>query len=230
MTGVRHVYVNDIIQLFQGLLTRKLERDLKTFHSYFEWHQIQGITKYHSGATRCVSLHQTGHTFIVPRLKYPLGSSSNKDNHVYFLLHVFWLILLYCFVKLYYFVYKCRFHATMVTWYHNSTIWHHYSSTMATIHIYYIGCYRPHVGILFEVLRNQYQIWYGPCMASRHIRSSSARMYNSTHRTGKEWQSLESIYLKLIKMGLEVCVKSFPSGNEMQDFWKCGTDGSLAWS
>ncbi len=63
--------------------------------------------------------------FSVPQIEYPLGGSSKKGSHVYFLLHVFWVILLFC--------QKCCSDATMVIWCHNSTIWCHYSSTMSTI-------------------------------------------------------------------------------------------------
>ncbi len=34
--------------------------------------------------------------FSVPQIKYPLGGSSKKGSHVYFLLQVFWVILLFC--------------------------------------------------------------------------------------------------------------------------------------
>ncbi len=34
--------------------------------------------------------------FSVPQLEYPLGGSSKKGSHVYFLLQVFWVILLLC--------------------------------------------------------------------------------------------------------------------------------------
>ncbi len=37
--------------------------------------------------------------FSVPQIEYPLGGSSQKCSHMYFLLQVFWVILL--FVKLY---------------------------------------------------------------------------------------------------------------------------------
>ncbi len=34
--------------------------------------------------------------FSVPQIEYPLGGSSKKGSHVYFLLQVFWVILLFC--------------------------------------------------------------------------------------------------------------------------------------
>ncbi len=34
--------------------------------------------------------------FSVPQIEYPLGGSSKKGGHVYFLLQVFWVILLFC--------------------------------------------------------------------------------------------------------------------------------------
>ncbi len=34
--------------------------------------------------------------FSVPQIEYPLGRSSKKGSHVYFLLQVFWKILLFC--------------------------------------------------------------------------------------------------------------------------------------
>ncbi len=33
--------------------------------------------------------------FSVPQIEYPLGGSSKKGSHVYFLLQVFWVILLF---------------------------------------------------------------------------------------------------------------------------------------
>ncbi len=33
--------------------------------------------------------------FSVPQIEYPLGGSSKKCSHVYFLLQVFWVILLF---------------------------------------------------------------------------------------------------------------------------------------
>ncbi len=33
--------------------------------------------------------------FSVPQLEYPLGGSSKKGSHIYFLLQVFWVILLF---------------------------------------------------------------------------------------------------------------------------------------
>ncbi len=34
--------------------------------------------------------------FSVPWIEYPIGGSSKKGSHVYFLLQVFWVILLFC--------------------------------------------------------------------------------------------------------------------------------------
>ncbi len=34
--------------------------------------------------------------FSVSQIEYPLGGSSKKDGHVYFLMQVFWAILLFC--------------------------------------------------------------------------------------------------------------------------------------
>ncbi len=33
--------------------------------------------------------------FSVPQIEYPLGGSSKKGSHVYFVLQVFWVILLF---------------------------------------------------------------------------------------------------------------------------------------
>ncbi len=69
--------------------------------------------------------------FSVPQIEYPLGGSSNKGSHVYFLLPNLLcniIILSNCTTV----GYKCS-DPTMVTWCHNSTIWRHNSSAMATI-------------------------------------------------------------------------------------------------
>ncbi len=60
--------------------------------------------------------------FSVPQIEYPLGGSSKKGSHVYFLLQVFWVILLF-------------FSNCTIVWYkcQNSTIWRHNSFTMATL-------------------------------------------------------------------------------------------------
>ncbi len=63
--------------------------------------------------------------FSVPRIEHPLGDSSKKGSHVYFLLQVFEVILL--------FWYKCCCDSTMVIWCQSSTIWSYNSSIMATI-------------------------------------------------------------------------------------------------
>ncbi len=84
----------------------------------------------------------------VSLIEYPSGGSSKKGSHIYSLLQGFLVILLCC--------QKCCFDATMVTWCHNSTIWHHNTSTMATINRKYTWlpyCFCTPVGIPFEVLR-----------------------------------------------------------------------------
>ncbi len=40
--------------------------------------------------------------FSVPQIEYPLGGSSKKGSHVYFLLQVFWVILWFCQIVLLY--------------------------------------------------------------------------------------------------------------------------------
>ncbi len=70
--------------------------------------------------------------FSVPQIEYPLGDSSKKRSHVYFLLPVFWVILLFCQIGLLFDI-NVADAATMVTWCHNSTICGYNSSTMATI-------------------------------------------------------------------------------------------------
>ncbi len=59
--------------------------------------------------------------FSVFWIEYPLGGSSKKGSHVYFLVQVFWVILLFCEI------------VQMLIWCHNNIIWHHNSSTIATI-------------------------------------------------------------------------------------------------
>ncbi len=74
--------------------------------------------------------------------RIPYGGISKKMIYVYFLLQVFSVILWY----------KCCSDATMVTWCHNSTIWRHNSSTMATIN-------RKYTWLLFPLFPNGYSIW-----------------------------------------------------------------------
>ncbi len=70
--------------------------------------------------------------FPVPRIEYPLGGSSKKGSHVYFLLQVFWVILSFCQIILLFDI-DVVLMSTMVTWCHNSTIWCHNCSIMATM-------------------------------------------------------------------------------------------------
>ncbi len=89
--------------------------------------------------------------FSVPQLEYPLGWSWKKGSHVYILLQVFWVIWLILLFDI-----NVVLMPSMLTWCHNSTIWRHNSSTMATINRKYTRlpyCYCPLVGILFEVVR-----------------------------------------------------------------------------
>ncbi len=44
----------------------------------------------------CVLHISQDHEFSVAQIEYPLGDSSKKGIHIYFLLHVFWVILLFC--------------------------------------------------------------------------------------------------------------------------------------
>ncbi len=57
--------------------------------------------------------------------RIPTRGQLEKGSHAYFLLQVFWVILLFD-------INVVRM-PTIVTWCHNSTIWHHNSSTMPTI-------------------------------------------------------------------------------------------------
>ncbi len=89
--------------------------------------------------------------FSVPQIEYPLGAVAN--NVVMACCNCNTIVLSdYAIVW-----YKCYSDATMVTRCHNSTIWQHNSSTMATINRTYTWLpflLLPHlVGILFEVLR-----------------------------------------------------------------------------
>ncbi len=74
--------------------------------------------------------HASEMEFSVPRIEYPLGGSSKKGSHVYFLLQDFWVILLFCQIVLLFDI-NVVLMPTMVTWCHNSTIWSHNSSTIA---------------------------------------------------------------------------------------------------
>ncbi len=86
--------------------------------------------------------------FSVPQIEYPLGGSSQKGSHVYFLLIVAMVLLLWCQIVLLW------YQVTMV-----APEQHLYQTIIlprkiatATIHDY-LYCYCPLVGILFEVLR-----------------------------------------------------------------------------
>ncbi len=46
-------------------------------------------------ASQCECPNGLVRQFSVPQREYPLGGSSEKGSHVYFLLQVFWVILLF---------------------------------------------------------------------------------------------------------------------------------------
>ncbi len=86
--------------------------------------------------------------FSLPQIEYPLGGSSKKGSHVYFLLIVAIVLLL---------------------WHQILLLWHQVTMVVSEQHLYqrivlprkhatgsihdYLFCYYPLVGILFEVLR-----------------------------------------------------------------------------
>ncbi len=85
----------------------------------------------------------------VPRIEYPLGGSSKKGSHVYFLLQVFWVILLF----------DINVILMLQSWCPDVTI---VESDVIIVRPWqlstgskydYLFCYCPLVGILFEVLR-----------------------------------------------------------------------------
>ncbi len=86
--------------------------------------------------------------FSVPQIEYPLGGSSKKGSHIYFLLIVAMVLLLWCQIVLLW------HQVTMV-----ASEQHSYQTIilprkLATGSIHdYLFCYCPLVGILFEVLR-----------------------------------------------------------------------------
>ncbi len=45
--------------------------------------------------SKCLKLSNK-YQFSIPRIEYPLGGSSKKGSHVYFLLQVLWVIILFC--------------------------------------------------------------------------------------------------------------------------------------
>ncbi len=86
--------------------------------------------------------------FSVPQIEYPLGGSSQKGSHVYFLLYVFWVVLLFDInvdLKLPWWCDVAIVQSdvtTVVPWQLSTGSKHDY-----------IFCYCPLVGILFQVLR-----------------------------------------------------------------------------
>ncbi len=90
--------------------------------------------------------------FSVPQIEYPLGGScKKKGSHVYFLLHVFWVILLFDINVV-----------LMLPWWPDVTIVQSditivvpWQQSTGRKHDYRF-CYCPLVGIIFEVLRNNY--------------------------------------------------------------------------
>ncbi len=89
--------------------------------------------------------------FSVPQIEYPLGGSSTTYSHVYFLLIVAIILLLWCHILL---------------------LWHQVTMVASEQHLYqtivfpikpstgsihdYLFCYWPLVGILYEVVRIQF--------------------------------------------------------------------------
>ncbi len=86
--------------------------------------------------------------FSVPQIEYPLGGSSKKGSHVYFLLQVFRLILLLDINVV-----------LMLPWWSDVTIVESDVTIVVPWQLStgskhdYLFCYCPLVGILFEVLR-----------------------------------------------------------------------------
>ncbi len=94
--------------------------------------------------------------FSAPQREYPLGGSSKKGSHVYFLLQVFWVILLFV-INI----------VLVLPWWPDVTIVQSNDVTIVQCDITivvpwqlstgskhdYLVCYCPLVGILFEVLR-----------------------------------------------------------------------------
>ncbi len=49
----------------------------------------------HENTQKLLKIDRAHNQFLVPQIEYPLGGSSKKGSHVYFLLQVFWVILLF---------------------------------------------------------------------------------------------------------------------------------------
>ncbi len=97
-----------------------------------------------SATDMCTRLSQ----FSVPQIEYPLGGSSKKGRHVYFLLQVFWVILLFCKIVLLFDI-----NAILITIVQSDvTIVVPWQLSTGSKHDY-LFWYCPLVGILFEVLR-----------------------------------------------------------------------------
>ncbi len=104
--------------------------------------------------TSQVSEHLASYQFSIPQIEYPLGGSSKKGSHVYFLLIVAMLLLL---------------------WHQIVLLWHQVTRVASEEHLFqtivlprklatgsihdYLFCYCPLVGILFEVLRIECAVW-----------------------------------------------------------------------
>ncbi len=86
--------------------------------------------------------------FSVSQIGYPLGGSSKKGSHVYFLLQVFWVILLFDINVV--LMLPCWPDVTIVQ--SDATIVVPWQLSTGSKHNY-LFCYCPLVGILFEVLR-----------------------------------------------------------------------------
>ncbi len=93
--------------------------------------------------------------FSVAQIEYPLGGSSKKGSHVYFLLKVFCIILLFCQIVLLFDINV----VLMLPWWPDVTIVQSDVTILVPWQLStgskddYLFCYCPLVGILFEVLR-----------------------------------------------------------------------------
>ncbi len=102
-----------------------------------------------------IGQYQLGHNrqLSVPQIEFPLGGSSKKGSHVYFLLHILWVIL-FCQIVLLFYI-----NVLMLPWWpdvilvqSDITIVVPWQLTTGIIHDY-LFCNCPLVGILFEALR-----------------------------------------------------------------------------